>query len=159
MDYVNPGGHTVILTPGRYNAAYFEHSYLAEKTGAHLANGSELVVEDDKLYYRAMDGKLERVGAVYRRISDEYLDPMNFNPESLIGIPHIYDVFKKGNVALLKNEPRRFIAQEVIDFQDLDILEADRLFWLGRYTERVYTTRRMYPEFPEASGYCGLSRT
>ena len=149
----------MILTPGRYNAAYFEHSYLAEKTGAHLANGSELVVEDDKLYYRAMDGKLERVGAVYRRISDEYLDPMNFNPESLIGIPHIYDVFKKGNVALLKNEPRRFIAQEVIDFQDLDILEADRLFWLGRYTERVYTTRRMYPEFPEASGYCGLSRT
>ena len=210
MDYVNPGGHTVILTPGRYNAAYFEHSYLAEKTGAHLANGSELVVEDDKLFYRAMDGKLERVGAVYRRISDEYLDPMNFNPESLIGIPHIYDVFKKGNVALLnapgngvaddkgiyyfvpkmiryyldeepilsnaptylpfyeedmayvlehfddlvlkdvaeaggygvvfgnsmttrqkedflallKKEPRRFIAQEVIDFQDLDILEG-----------------------------------
>ncbi len=64
MDYVNAGGHTVILTPGRYNAAYFEHSYLAEKTGAHLANGSELVVEDDKLYYRAMDGKLERVGAL-----------------------------------------------------------------------------------------------
>ncbi|MBO5155448.1 MAG: circularly permuted type 2 ATP-grasp protein [Eubacterium sp.] len=210
MDYVNAGGHTVILTPGRYNAAYFEHSYLAEQTGAHLANGSELIVEDDKLYYRAMDGKLERVGAVYRRISDEYLDPMNFNPESLIGIPHIYDVFKKGNVALLnapgngvaddkgiyyfvpkmiryylgeepilsnaptylpfyeedmnyvlehfddlvlkdvaeaggygvvfgnsmtaaqkedfitllKSEPRRFIAQEVIDFQDLDILEG-----------------------------------
>ena len=211
MDYVNAGGHTVILTPGRYNAAYFEHSYLAEKTGAHLANGSELVVEDDKLYYRAMDGKLERVGAVYRRISDEYLDPMNFNPESLIGIPHIYDVFRKGNVALLnapgngvaddkgiyyfvpkmiryyldeepilsnaptylpfyeedmayvlehfddlvlkdvaeaggygvvfgnslstrqkedfiallKKEPRRFIAQEVIDFQDLEILEGE----------------------------------
>ena len=211
MDYVNAGGHTVILTPGRYNAAYFEHSYLAEKTGAHLANGSELVVEDDKLYYRAMDGKLERVGAVYCRISDEYLDPMNFNPESLIGIPHIYDVFRKGNVALLnapgngvaddkgiyyfvpkmiryyldeepilsnaptylpfyeedmayvlehfddlvlkdvaeaggygvvfgnsmstrqkedfiallKKEPRRFIAQEVIDFQDLEILEGE----------------------------------
>lgn len=209
MDYVNTGGHTVILTPGRYNAAYFEHSYLAEKTGAHLANGSELMVEDDKLYYVAVDGRRERVGAVYRRISDEYLDSMNFNPESLIGIPHIYDVFRKGNVALinapgngvaddkgiyyfvpkmikyyldeeailpnaptylpfyeedmqyvlahfdelvlkdvaevggygvvfgrsmskaqkedfialLKKEPRRFIAQEIIDFQDLDILE------------------------------------
>lgn len=209
MDYVNAGGHTVILTPGRYNAAYFEHSYLAEKTGAHLANGSELMVEDDKLYYVAVDGRRERVGAVYRRISDEYLDPMNFNPESLIGIPHIYDVFRKGNVALinapgngvaddkgiyyfvpkmikyyldeepilpnaptylpfyeedmqyvlahfdelvlkdvaeaggygvvfgrsmsktqkedfialLQKEPRRFIAQEIIDFQDLDILE------------------------------------
>jgi uncharacterized circularly permuted ATP-grasp superfamily protein len=209
FDNVNVGGHTVILTPGRYNAAYFEHSYLAEMTGAHLVNGSELTVKDDKLYFVTADGKYERVGAVYRRISDEYLDPMNFNPESLIGIPHIYDVFKKGNVALinapgngvaddkgiyyfvpkmikyylgeepilsnaptylpfyeddykyvidnfdnlvlkdvaeaggygvvfgntmtheqkqdflslLKAEPRRFIAQEVIDFQDLDILE------------------------------------
>ena len=209
MDHVNVGGHTVILTPGRYNAAYFEHSYLAEKTGAHLVNGAELRVEDDKLYYVNYDGNLERVGAVYRRISDEYLDPMNFNPESVIGIPHIYDVFRKGNVAilnapgngvaddkgiyyfvpkmiryylneepilknaptylpfyeedmkyvlekfddlvlkdvaeaggygvvfgntmtaqekldfieLLKHEPRRFIAQEVIDFQDIDIME------------------------------------
>lgn len=111
MDYVNTGGHTVILTPGRYNAAYFEHSYLAEKTGAHLVNGSELRVEDDKLYYVNYRGKLERVGAVYRRISDEYLDPMNFNPESVIGIPHIYDVYRKGNVALL-NAPGNGIADD-----------------------------------------------
>ena len=94
MDHVNTGGHNMILTPGRYNAAYFEHSYLAEKTGAHLANGSELFVENDKLYYLTAAGEKERVGAIYRRISDEYLDPMNFNPESLIGIPHIYDVFR-----------------------------------------------------------------
>ncbi len=210
LDYVNVGGHTVILTPGRYNAAYFEHSYLAEKTGAYLVNGNELTVENDKLYYVDYTGKKERVGAVYRRISDEYLDPMNFNPESVIGIPHIYDVYRKGNVALinatgngiaddkgiyyfvpkmiryylkeepvlsnaptylpfyeedmsyvlahfndlvlkdvaeaggygvvfgnsmsreqkeqfialLKSEPRRFIAQEIIDFQDLDIQEG-----------------------------------
>ncbi len=213
MDYVNTGGHTVILTPGRYNAAYFEHSYLAEKTGAHLVSGSELFVENDHLYYLGADGSRERVGAVYRRISDEYLDPMNFNPESLIGIPHIFDVYRKGNVALLnapgngvaddkgiyyfvpqmiryylgeepvlsnaptylpfypedmayvlehfddlvlkdvaeaggygvvfgnamtktqkeefiamlKEEPRRFIAQEVIDFQDLNILDEGRI--------------------------------
>ena len=101
----------MILTPGRYNAAYFEHSYLAEKTGAHLVNGSELRVKDDKLYYVTYDGKLERVGAVYRRISDEYLDPMNFNPESVIGIPHIYDVYRKGNVALL-NAPGNGIADD-----------------------------------------------
>lgn len=111
FDNVNVGGHTVILTPGRYNAAYFEHSYLAEQTGAHLVNGSELIVKDDKLYFITADGKLERVGAVYRRISDEYLDPMNFNPESLIGIPHIYDVFKKGNVALL-NAPGNGVADD-----------------------------------------------
>lgn len=216
MDYVNTGGHTVILTPGRYNAAYFEHSFLAEKTGAHLVNGSELRVKNDRLYYVTMNGSLEPVGAVYRRISDDYLDPMNFRPDSLIGIPHIYDVFRKGNVALLnapgngvaddkgiyyfvpkmiryyldeepvlsnaptylpfyekdmqyvlenfdrlvlkdvaeaggygvvfgntmtkeqkedfiallKREPRRFIAQEVIDFQDLDIM--DDFFMLPR---------------------------
>ena len=111
FDNVNVGGHTVILTPGRYNAAYFEHSYLAEQTGAHLVNGSELTVKDDKLYFITATGKLERVGAVYRRISDEYLDPMNFNPESLIGIPHIYDVFKKGNVALL-NAPGNGVADD-----------------------------------------------
>ena len=111
MDNVNVGGHTVILTPGRYNAAYFEHSYLAERTGAHLVNGSELMVEDDKLFYITATGKKERVGAVYRRISDEYLDPMNFNPESLIGIPHIYDVFRKGNVALL-NVPGNGVADD-----------------------------------------------
>lgn len=111
MDHVNVGGHTVILTPGRYNAAYFEHSYLAEKTGAHLVNGSELLVEDDKLYYLDYKGHKERVGAVYRRISDEYLDPMNFKEESVIGIPHIFDVYKKGNVALL-NAPGNGIADD-----------------------------------------------
>lgn len=111
MDYVNTGGHTVILTPGRYNAAYFEHSYLAEKTGAHLVNGAELRVKNDRLYYVSVGGSLEPVGAVYRRISDDYLDPMNFRPDSLIGIPHIYDVFRKGNVALL-NAPGNGVADD-----------------------------------------------
>ena len=111
MDYVNAGGHTVILTPGRYNAAYFEHSFLAERTGAHLVSGAELFVENDHLYYRSASGAKEKVGAVYRRISDEYLDPMNFNPESLIGIPHIYDVFRKRNVALL-NAPGNGVADD-----------------------------------------------
>ncbi|MCI5648508.1 MAG: circularly permuted type 2 ATP-grasp protein [Fusicatenibacter sp.] len=111
MDYVNTGGHTVILTPGRYNAAYFEHSYLAEKTGAHLVTGNQLIVENDYLYFIDYSGKKERVGAVYRRISDEYLDPMNFKEESLIGIPHIYDIFRKGNVALL-NAPGNGVADD-----------------------------------------------
>ena len=101
MDHVNTGGLNVILTPGRYNAAYFEHSYLAEQSGAKLASGRELVVENDRLYYINYQGNKEQVGAVYRRISDDYLDPMNFRPESVIGIPHIYDVFRHGNVALL----------------------------------------------------------
>lgn len=111
MDNVSCGGHTVVLTPGRYNAAYFEHSYLAERTGAHLVTNNCLTVENDMLYYIDASGKKERVGAVYRRISDEYMDPMNFNADSLIGIPHIFDVFKKGNVALI-NAPGNGIADD-----------------------------------------------
>ena len=111
MDAVNTGGINVILTPGRYNAAYFEHSYLAEQTGANLVNGSELRVEDDQLFFVDYSGKKEKVGAVYRRISDEYLDPMNFNPVSVIGIPHIFDVYRKGNVALL-NAPGNGVADD-----------------------------------------------
>ncbi len=111
FDYVNTGGHTVILTPGRFNAAYFEHSYLAEQTGAHLASGQELTVENDHLYFLDYSGKKELVGAVYRRISDEYLDPMTFNEESLIGIPHVFDVYRKGNVALL-NSPGNGVADD-----------------------------------------------
>ena len=111
MDYVNTGGHSVILSPGRYNAAYFEHSYLAEKTGAHLATGAELIVENDHLYFQDYSGNKEKVGVVYRRISDEYLDPMTFNKESVIGIPHIYDIYRKGNVALI-NAPGNGVADD-----------------------------------------------
>ena len=111
MDHVNTGGHSVILSPGRYNAAYFEHSYLAEKTGAHLATGSELIVENDHLYFQDYSGNKEKVGVVYRRISDEYLDPMNFNRESVIGIPHIFDIYRKGNVALI-NAPGNGVADD-----------------------------------------------
>ena len=111
MDNVNTGGHSVILSPGRYNAAYFEHSYLAEKTGAHLATGSELIVENDHLYFQDYSGNKERVGEVYRRISDEYLDPMTFNKESVIGIPHIFDIYRKGNVALI-NAPGNGVADD-----------------------------------------------
>ena len=111
MDYVNTGGMNVLLTPGRYNAAYFEHSYLAEKSGANLVNGSELIVEKDYLYFKDYMGRKERVGMVYRRISDEYLDPMTFNPESVIGIPHIFEVYRKGNVALV-NAPGNGIADD-----------------------------------------------
>ena len=111
MDYVNTGGLSVILTPGRFNAAYFEHSYLAERSGAHLVTCDDLVVEDDKLYFTDYSGRKEQVGAVYRRISDEYLDPVNFNRESLIGIPHVFDIYRKGNVAII-NAPGNGVADD-----------------------------------------------
>lgn len=213
LAWVNTGGIPVIMTPGRYNAAYFEHSYLAERTGSELATCSELFVEDNYLYYRDYREKKQKVGVIYRRISDEYLDPMTFLPESLIGIPNIMDVYRSGHVAivnapgngigddkgiyyfvpkmiryyldqepvlknaptylpffeadqnyvldhlenlvikdvaeaggygvifgnmlsreklsemkeLIKNESRRFIAQEVIDFQDMDVSEGSEI--------------------------------
>ena len=111
MDNVNTGGINVILSPGRYNAAFFEHSYLAERTGAVLTTGRDIVCENDNLYYIDYEGKKRRVGAVYRRISDEYLDPMTFYEDSVIGIPHIFEAYKKGNVALL-NAPGNGVADD-----------------------------------------------
>lgn len=111
MDHVNPGGLSVVLTPGRYNAAYFEHSYLAEQMGIPLVSYSDLEVEGEYLYFKGYAGRKERVGAVYRRISDEYLDPMTFNPESVIGVPNLFDVYRKGNVALM-NAPGNGIADD-----------------------------------------------
>lgn len=111
LDYVNTGGINVVLTPGRYNAAFFEHSYLAERSGAILSMPQDLFVEDNKLYYRQYGGKKLQVGAVYRRLSDEYLDPLCFLPESLIGVPGIMDVYRKGNVAIV-NAPGNGVADD-----------------------------------------------
>ncbi len=111
LDHVNTGGLTVVFTPGRYNAAYFEHSYLAEKMRVPLVTGSDLEVENDHLYFKDYSGRKEQVGAVYRRISDDFLDPMTFRPESLIGVPHIFDVYRKGNVALV-NAPGNGVADD-----------------------------------------------
>ena len=111
MDYVNCGGINVILTPGRYNSAYFEHSYLAEKTGAILATYNELVVEKNYLYYKNHIGEKLKVGSLYRRISDEYLDPLTFLPESLIGIPNLISVYRAGNVAII-NAPGNGVADD-----------------------------------------------
>lgn len=208
-------GIGVVLTPGRYNSAFFEHSYLAEKAGLVIAYPGDLFVEDDKVYYGGMYKEKIRVGAIYRRISDEYLDPLTFEPSSLLGIPNVMQAYKAGNVALINavgngaaddkgiyyfvpkmikyylgeeallsnaptylpyykddfdyvmenleklvikdvseaggygvvfgnslskeelekrkqliiDDPRRWIAQEVVDFKDLQILEGDELVW------------------------------
>ncbi len=102
MDEMNGGrGIAVILTPGRYNSAFFEHSYFAEKTGATLAYPGDLFVEDDKVYYAGMYHEKIRVGAIYRRVSDEYMDPLMFEPSSLLGIPNVMQAYRAGNVALI----------------------------------------------------------
>ncbi len=111
MDFVNTGGINAIFTPGRMNAAYFEHAYLAEKTGAVLVGPNDIVVKEDFLYFKNYTGSLEKIGALYRRVSDEYLDPMTFCEESLIGIPHLMEIYRKGNVAII-NAPGNGVADD-----------------------------------------------
>jgi len=102
MDDMNDNrGIAVILTPGRYNSAFFEHSYLAEKTGATLAYPGDLVVEDNMLYYMGLYREKQRVGCIYRRVSDEYMDPLVFEPSSVLGVPNIMEAYKAGNVAII----------------------------------------------------------
>lgn len=101
MDFVSTDGIAVVLTPGRYNSAFFEHAYLAEKTGAALAFPEDLEVVDNKVYFLDYAGRKHRVGVVYRRLSDEYLDPFAFNPDSVIGVPGILSAYRSGNVAIV----------------------------------------------------------
>ncbi|MDD3596084.1 MAG: circularly permuted type 2 ATP-grasp protein [Sulfuricurvum sp.] len=101
MDYVNTGGINVVLTPGRYNSAYYEHSYLAKITGATLAQGDDLLVENNEVFLRAYNGENLRVGAIYRRLDDDFLDPEEFEPDSLIGVPHLASAYRAGNVAIM----------------------------------------------------------
>ncbi len=102
MESMNDGcGINVILTPGRYNSAFFEHSYFAEKTGAVLAFPGDLVVENDTVWYTGLMHERKRVSTIYRRVSDEYLDPMAFEPTSMLGVPNLMQAYKKGNVAVI----------------------------------------------------------
>ncbi len=112
LDYISPKKDPVIavLTPGVYNSAYFEHSYLALQMGVELVEGRDLVVEKNHLYMRTTRG-LEQVDVLYRRIDDTFLDPTYFNPDSMLGIPGIMDVFKNGNLGLA-NTPGTGVADD-----------------------------------------------
>lgn len=90
----------VVLTPGVYNAAYFEHSYLAQQMGAELVEGKDLIVKKDIVYMITTNG-LQRVDVIYRRLDDEYIDPLVFNKQSLLGTPGLFNAYIKGNVALV----------------------------------------------------------
>ncbi len=89
----------VLLSPGVYNSAYFEHAYLARQMGITLVEGSSLLVHDNVLYMRTTAG-LERVDVIYRRVDDDYLDPLAFRSDSMLGVPGLLNVYRAGNVAL-----------------------------------------------------------
>ncbi len=100
----------VVLTPGRYNSAYFEHSFLAQTMGIELVEGQDLVVSDGFVYMRTTKG-LERVDVIYRRIDDDFIDPLTFRPDSMLGVPGLMDVYRAGHVALV-NAPGTGIADD-----------------------------------------------
>lgn len=105
-----PNPFIVLLTPGAYNAAYYEHAYLAQQMGIHLVEGRDLVYKDHKIYLRDLRG-LRQVDVIYRRIDDAFLDPLAYNPDSLLGVPGLMNAYRAGNVAIA-NAPGTGVADD-----------------------------------------------
>jgi uncharacterized circularly permuted ATP-grasp superfamily protein len=109
-----PSGRTdptvVLLTPGVYNSAFYEHIFLAREIGAELVEGRDLVVNNGFVYMRTTSG-LRRVDVVYRRVDDDFIDPLVFRPDSLLGVPGLLHAYKLGNVALV-NAPGTGVADD-----------------------------------------------
>lgn len=92
----------VLLTPGVYNSAYYEHVFLASQMGIQLVENYDLIVQDSRVYMRTIEG-LQQVDVIYKRIDDDFLDPVVFRKDSMLGVPGLFDVYKKGNVALVNS--------------------------------------------------------
>jgi uncharacterized circularly permuted ATP-grasp superfamily protein len=99
-----------VLTPGIYNSAYYEHSFLADQMGAELVEGHDLRVVDGHIAMRTTRG-YKQIDVIYRRIDDEYLDPLTFNPKSMLGVPGIMDVYRAGNITIA-NAPGTGVADD-----------------------------------------------
>lgn len=134
----------VVLTPGIYNSAYFEHSFLAQRMGAELVEGADLVVgDDDCVYMRTITG-LERVHVIYRRIDDLFLDPEAFRPDSMLGVPGLMRAWKAGNVGMA-NAPGAGVADDKVVYAWVPDLIR---YYLGEepLIPNVPTYRTMYED-------------
>ena len=116
LHYLAPGPWSsptvVVLTPGIYNSAYYEHAFLAQQMGVELVEGRDLVVRDDSVFMRTTSG-FQRVDVIYRRVDDDFLDPQVFRPDSVLGVPGLFDVYRKGHVALA-NAPGTGVADDKV---------------------------------------------
>lgn len=114
LEQVKPLGadipNCVVLTPGMYNSAFYEHSYLAKTMGVELVEGRDLFVENDFVYMKTIQGP-ERVDIIYRRIDDLFLDPLEFRKDSFLGVPGLFAAYKKGNVTIA-NAPGTGVADD-----------------------------------------------
>ncbi|MCA9036545.1 MAG: circularly permuted type 2 ATP-grasp protein [Planctomycetaceae bacterium] len=107
-----PDPTIVVLTPGIYNSAYYEHSFLAQQMGVELVEGQDLVVHDDRVFMRTTEG-FQRVHVIYRRIDDDFMDPEAFRKDSMLGVPGLMRAYRKGNVALA-NAPGTGVADDKV---------------------------------------------
>ena len=99
----------MLLTPGVYNSAYFEHTYLARQMGIELVEGRDLVIHDNVVYMRTTAG-LKRVDVIYRRVDDDFIDPLAFRSDSILGVAGLFNAYRAGNVTLgqcLRHRRRR----------------------------------------------------
>ncbi|MGB7286853.1 MAG: circularly permuted type 2 ATP-grasp protein [Salaquimonas sp.] len=111
-----------VLTPGIYNSAYFEHSFLADQMGVELVEGHDLRIADGRVAMRTTKG-YKPIDVLYRRIDDEYLDPLNFNPDSMLGVPGIMDVYRSGGITIA-NAPGTGISDDKAIYSYMpDIIE------------------------------------
>lgn len=106
----SPDCTVAVLTPGIHNSAYFEHAFLADHMGVELVEGHDLRVVDGKIAMRTTEG-YRPIDVIYRRVDDEYLDPLNFNPDSMLGVPGIMDVYRSGGITIA-NAPGTGIADD-----------------------------------------------
>ncbi len=114
LESVKPKGvdvpNCVVITPGMFNSAFYEHSYLAKTMGVELVEGRDLFVENDFVYMKTIQGA-EKVDVIYRRIDDLFIDPLEFKPDSSLGVPGLFAAYKKGNVTLA-NAPGTGVADD-----------------------------------------------
>jgi uncharacterized circularly permuted ATP-grasp superfamily protein len=167
---VAPGGVSaptvVLLTPGMYNSAYFEHAFLAQQMGIELVEGQDLFVLDDVLYMRTTRGP-QRVDVLYRRIDDDFLDPLSFRPDSTLGVPGLLTVYRAGHVTIA-NAIGTGVADdksiypyvpEMIRFYlgEAPLLENVRTWILGNPEDRAYVLDHLHElvvkEVHGAGGY------
>ena len=133
----------VVLTPGQHNSAYFEHTFLADRMGVELVGGQDLVVVDNRLMMKTTQG-LRQVDVVYRRIDDAFLDPLAFRPDSVLGVPGLFELYRAGRVTIV-NAPGAGIADDKAIYSYVpEIIE----FYTGRppILKNVHTYNCRRPE-------------
>jgi uncharacterized circularly permuted ATP-grasp superfamily protein len=143
----------VVLTPGRYNSAYFEHAFLAQQMGVELVEGQDLFVRNETVYMRTTRGP-QKVDVIYRRVDDEFLDPQVFRPDSMLGVPGLFSAYRAGRVTLanaigtgVADDKATYVhVPDMIRYYlgEEPILSNVPTYRLGKPDERAYVLERLH---------------